>query len=140
MVDVDLRVPDGVDGGGGVYSQSPDSDRIGFLLDLHGGAQRQPLGKFQSIRPVFAAIGLMREEDIVAKARFDFSDRGIRGPPALKGFHNLNPSGFAPAVPYLFIFSGGRNAHFLPVASARHFHCHLSNHLSKHDRVGAVGG
>ncbi len=33
--------------------------------------------------PVFAAIGLLREEDAVAKARFDFSDAGIRGPPAL---------------------------------------------------------
>jgi hypothetical protein len=33
--------------------------------------------------PVFAAIGLLREEDVVAKARFDFSDQGIRGPPAL---------------------------------------------------------
>jgi hypothetical protein len=33
--------------------------------------------------PVFAAIGLLREEDVVAKARFDFADLGIRGPPAL---------------------------------------------------------
>jgi hypothetical protein len=33
--------------------------------------------------PVFAAIGQLREEDVIAKARFDFSDQGIRGPPAL---------------------------------------------------------
>jgi hypothetical protein len=33
--------------------------------------------------PVFAAIGLLREEDVVAKARFDFADLGIRGPPVL---------------------------------------------------------
>jgi hypothetical protein len=33
--------------------------------------------------PVFAAIGLLREEDVIAKARFEFSERGIRGPPAL---------------------------------------------------------
>jgi hypothetical protein len=33
--------------------------------------------------PVFAAIGLLREEDVTAKARLDFSDQGIRGPPAL---------------------------------------------------------
>jgi hypothetical protein len=33
--------------------------------------------------PVFAAIGLLREEDVIAKTRFDFADRGIRGPPAL---------------------------------------------------------
>jgi hypothetical protein len=33
--------------------------------------------------PVFAAVGLLREEDVIAKARFDFSEAGIRGPPAL---------------------------------------------------------
>jgi hypothetical protein len=33
--------------------------------------------------PVFAALGLFHEEDVVAKARFDFSDQGIRGPPAV---------------------------------------------------------
>jgi hypothetical protein len=33
--------------------------------------------------PVFTAIGLLREEDVIAKARFDFSELGSRGPPAL---------------------------------------------------------
>jgi hypothetical protein len=33
--------------------------------------------------PVFAEVGLLQEEDVVAKARFDFSDLGIRGPPAV---------------------------------------------------------
>ena len=33
--------------------------------------------------PVFAAIGLLREEDVIAKTRFDFSELEIRGPPAL---------------------------------------------------------
>jgi hypothetical protein len=33
--------------------------------------------------PVFTAIGLLREEAVVAKTRFDFSDLGIRGPPSL---------------------------------------------------------
>ena len=33
--------------------------------------------------PVFAAIDLVKEEDVVAKVRIDFSDAGIRGPPAL---------------------------------------------------------
>jgi len=32
--------------------------------------------------PVFGAIGLFHEEDVVAKVRLDFSDLGIRGPPA----------------------------------------------------------
>jgi hypothetical protein len=31
--------------------------------------------------PVFVAIGLFKEESITAKARIDFSDLGIRGPP-----------------------------------------------------------
>ena len=33
--------------------------------------------------PMFAAIGLLQMEDVVAKARFDFSEAGIRGPPVL---------------------------------------------------------
>jgi len=33
--------------------------------------------------PVFAAVDLFQEEDAVAKARFDFSDPGIRGPPVV---------------------------------------------------------
>lgn len=33
--------------------------------------------------PVFAAVGQLQEEDVIAKARFDFSDAGIRGPPVV---------------------------------------------------------
>ena len=33
--------------------------------------------------PTFAAVGLLTEEDVIAKTRFDLSDRGIRGPPAI---------------------------------------------------------
>jgi hypothetical protein len=33
--------------------------------------------------PVFAAIGVLREEDIIAKAQIRFADQGIRGPPAI---------------------------------------------------------
>ena len=33
--------------------------------------------------PRFATIGLLREEDVIAKATFDLSERGIRGPPVL---------------------------------------------------------
>jgi hypothetical protein len=35
------------------------------------------------IAPVFVAVSLLREDDVLAKARFDFSERGIRGPPVL---------------------------------------------------------
>jgi hypothetical protein len=33
--------------------------------------------------PVLAAIGLLQEEDVIAKARLDFSELGSRGPPAV---------------------------------------------------------
>jgi hypothetical protein len=33
--------------------------------------------------PVFAAVGLFHEEDVVAKARIESSDQGIRGPPVV---------------------------------------------------------
>lgn len=33
--------------------------------------------------PIFAAVGLLQEEDVLAKARFDFSELGIRGPPVV---------------------------------------------------------
>ena len=42
-----------------------------------------PTAKTIQATPIFTAIGLLREEDVAAKARFDFSDLGIRGPPAL---------------------------------------------------------
>jgi hypothetical protein len=31
--------------------------------------------------PVFSTVGVFQEEEVVAKAQFDFSDAGIRGPP-----------------------------------------------------------
>lgn len=33
--------------------------------------------------PVFAAVGILQEQTILRKARLDFSDAGIRGPPAV---------------------------------------------------------
>ena len=33
--------------------------------------------------PVLATIGLLREENVLTKARLDSSDAGIRGPPAV---------------------------------------------------------
>jgi hypothetical protein len=35
------------------------------------------------VAPVLATIGVLQEENIVAKARLDVSDAGIRGPPAV---------------------------------------------------------
>jgi hypothetical protein len=34
-------------------------------------------------RPVFAAIGLLQEEEVIAKVRLNVFDLGIRGPPAV---------------------------------------------------------
>jgi hypothetical protein len=33
--------------------------------------------------PILATVGVLQEEDLIAVARFDFSEAGIRGPPAL---------------------------------------------------------
>jgi hypothetical protein len=33
--------------------------------------------------PVFAEVGLLQEELVLANTRLDFSDAGIRGPPAV---------------------------------------------------------
>jgi len=35
------------------------------------------------IAPLFVAISFFHEDEVLAKARFEFSERGIRGPPAL---------------------------------------------------------
>jgi hypothetical protein len=33
------------------------------------------------VKPVFVSVGVLREEEVLAKAEFDFSNLGIRGPP-----------------------------------------------------------
>jgi hypothetical protein len=42
-----------------------------------------PAAISNSARPIFAAVGLLQEEEVIAKARLSVSDLGIRGPPAL---------------------------------------------------------
>lgn len=42
-----------------------------------------PAASATDTTPVFAAVGLLQEEAVITKARLDFSDSGIRGPPAL---------------------------------------------------------
>ena len=41
-----------------------------------------PTASSNQARPVFAAIGLLQEEQVIAKARLGVFDLGIRGPPA----------------------------------------------------------
>jgi hypothetical protein len=42
-----------------------------------------PTASCHHARPVFEAIGLLQEEEVIAKARLSVSDLGIRGPPAI---------------------------------------------------------
>jgi hypothetical protein len=42
-----------------------------------------PTASSHQARPIFAAIGLLQEEEVVAKAWLSVLDLGIRGPPAL---------------------------------------------------------
>ena len=42
-----------------------------------------PVVSSHQARPVFAAIGLLREEEVIAKARLSVLDLGIRGPPVV---------------------------------------------------------
>jgi hypothetical protein len=42
-----------------------------------------PAASCNHTRPVFEAVGLLQEEEVIAKARFSVCDLGIRGPPAV---------------------------------------------------------
>jgi hypothetical protein len=42
-----------------------------------------PTASSSQARPLFAAIGLLQEKEIIAKARLSVFDLGIRGPPAV---------------------------------------------------------
>jgi hypothetical protein len=42
-----------------------------------------PVVSSSQARPVFAAVGLLQEEDVIAKTRLSVLDLGIRGPPAV---------------------------------------------------------
>jgi hypothetical protein len=41
-----------------------------------------PTASCNQARPLFATLGLLQEEDVIAKARLSVFDLGIRGPPA----------------------------------------------------------
>jgi hypothetical protein len=42
-----------------------------------------PTPSSNHIQPVFAAVGLLQEEKVIAVARLSVFDLGIRGPPAV---------------------------------------------------------
>ena len=43
----------------------------------------QPAVASATTAPILATIGVLQEQDVLAKARLDISDAGIRGPPVL---------------------------------------------------------
>jgi hypothetical protein len=42
-----------------------------------------PTASFSQARPVFAMVGVLQEEEVIAKARLNIFELGIRGPPAV---------------------------------------------------------
>lgn len=42
-----------------------------------------PTASFNQTRPVFAAVGVLQDEEVIPKARLRVRDLGIRGPPAV---------------------------------------------------------
>jgi hypothetical protein len=42
-----------------------------------------PTASFNQARPIFATVSLLREEEVIPKARLSVRDLGIRGPPAV---------------------------------------------------------
>jgi hypothetical protein len=42
-----------------------------------------PTPRSNPTAPVFATVYVLQAEEVVAKAQFDFSDAGIRGPPTV---------------------------------------------------------
>ena len=42
-----------------------------------------PTASSNQARPVFAAVGLLQEEEVIAQARLSVSELGIRGPPTV---------------------------------------------------------
>ena len=61
-----------------VHPTPSDAAACSICLAAHSAS---PAISASHIAPVFAAIELLHEDEVVAKARMDFSDAGIRGPP-----------------------------------------------------------
>jgi len=81
MVGVACAAPDARDrGGGDVPSPFPEGG-VRVLLHLRGGAQYRSGTDLQYSRPVFATVGLLKEEAIIAQAWLLVFDLDIRGPP-----------------------------------------------------------
>lgn len=60
------------------HSTQSENASCSICLAAHTAS---PAVSFIQTSPVFVAVGLLQEENVIAKARFDFSEAGIRGPP-----------------------------------------------------------
>jgi hypothetical protein len=63
-----------------IHPTATESASCSICVVAHSA--RPTIGSSQ-IAPLFVAISFFHEDDVLAKARFYFSERGIRGPPAL---------------------------------------------------------
>jgi hypothetical protein len=62
------------------HPNATESASCSICVAAHSTA---PTAVCHQARPVFATIGLLQEEDIIAKARLGVFDLGIRGPPSV---------------------------------------------------------
>jgi len=62
------------------HPNKTESSSCSICVVAHSAA---PTASSNPARPVFAAIGLLQEEEVIAKARLSVFGLGIRGPPAV---------------------------------------------------------
>jgi hypothetical protein len=62
------------------HPNKTESTSCSICVAAHGTA---PTASASQSRPVFAAVGLLQEEEVIAQARLSVFELGIRGPPAV---------------------------------------------------------
>jgi hypothetical protein len=62
------------------HSNQTESNSCSICVAAH---TTTPTPSCNHIQPVFAAVGLLQEEEVIAVARLSVFDLGIRGPPAV---------------------------------------------------------
>jgi hypothetical protein len=62
------------------HPNQTEANSCSICLVAHSAS---PAPSSSDATPVFTAVGFLQEEEVLAKAQFDFSDAGIRGPPSL---------------------------------------------------------
>jgi len=62
------------------HPNKAESNSCSICVVAHSAS---PAGTSYHARPVFAAVGLLQEEEVIAKARLSVFELGIRGPPAV---------------------------------------------------------